>query len=300
MVIKTYPDNPDFWCEVLKTNSGEWVPYSDDVSNNTLSIDNVRKVAGTASVKTHTVTRAFYDSYSLAKFQLTSSVALFDGTQKDAKIKFAIQLGSLHNGGLTIILVSSNNVVALKTVEGLPRGEWLDLGFLLGSKGEWFTLPDFDWTKIESIIFQPHIGSITIPVETDFWIDNMHFEYDMLPTSLTIFSTDIEGKAVYKLARITSPQGLSQTINLPFGPANITPTGKWSIEILSTDFIKWQDTGSTDKTRTFDATGTPISFTAIFQVGEPPPTQIPSWLPLLGATSVILIISYYLYRKYKG
>lgn len=282
MRIVSYPLSGD-WCEKLGSTEGNWVQSSGIISR-----DLIVKAYGEASIKVS----GGYNYYLDAIWRFNDGYE-FNGTLPNAVLSFLHALDEHFQGTCLVVLSDSAGAFAQKSFGTQPSqqiqfwehsitlnpSDWIDSGV--------------DWTNIKEVRI---ICDQNYAEGGNFWFDKFHFEYTEIATSLTINSQTLEGETVAKTASITSPTGYTDQISLPYGPKGVTPSGTWTIEIISSDFVKWENE-DTNKQRTLILNGTPVTVTAYFSGGTPPNGKT-SWLTIAIAGTLLLGLTvYYFVRK---
>jgi hypothetical protein len=298
--VPYYPADRDYWTETSTTPfGGHWVAYG----GGRVSASFDFKAVGVGSI--YTYRQWYYSGDPNANF-VSSGFILddgfeYDGTKSNSQLKFRLALGTVYpglTGQCYIYLVDSKRGIVAQEFQANPDKTFQEKSFELGEGKGWLLVGiAFDWTKIKEVRFSAKInppspaGSMWVAGE--YWVDQLYFYYE-IGAPLTMDSKTLDNKTVKRYAFLTSPLGARTELELPFGPQGVSPSGTWMIEIVSKDFVKW-DNEDTNKQRTIEIRTVPVTVTAYFS-GESPPISV-NW-PLIAA-GVILIagIGYYSLRS---
>ena len=194
--MPTYPSNPDYWTEITTTPSGgHWVPYDYTV----IEIDFIHKIVGAASIYVKTSAPYFGYDYSGVRFSIDDGLE-FDGTQPNCKLNFMLDLRTSVpglTGNVDVFLYDFLNNIRQKSFSQAVDNNFVQVTLDVGADHNWTNVTaNFDWTKIKHVVVQCELYRPLQPFALfgEWNIDELHFSYDLSPTSKLTLSSTPAGK----------------------------------------------------------------------------------------------------------
>lgn len=284
---KTYPENPDAWCETLTPIEGAW-----SVESGILRLSSFRAV-GNYSIENDLTTPQYRGRIWFALFNGKE----FDGLKTYAKLHFKLALeneeweivGDWSDG--VVILYDFVGKTARRQFSQLVDSNFYDWTFNLGPGMGWDEEAGFNWRLIKAV----ELWLITTTKaggrrgEGSIWVDKLHFSYyEVVPAKLTILSVPSGKNFKIDTAFMTTPQTLS-----------ITPNMTYEVSMEPTNFDHWEN-GDRSPVRTFTlAEGQEYTATAYYKEVPPPPPVSLTLPALLGLCGIFIVAGIIIYRKAK-
>jgi hypothetical protein len=283
LVWKTYPENPDAWCEnSLTPPEGVWTFTRPERQKIELTSDSV--IVGSRSVRTSVEECA--DWWFCEPVFLLHDGKEFNALTESPRLRFYIKAnqgsdgwGAGHDQHVELYDIAGKKAYReIATKVGVF--EYFDLP--LGPGAGWTEDAGFNWRFVKAIAF-PRWGYLY----KYLWIDSLHFAYyEVVAAKLTILSQPSGKNFKIDTVFLTTPQTLS-----------VTPNVDYEVSMEPTNFDHWEN-GDTKPVRTFRlAEGQEYTATAYYKEGPPPVSWV---LPVfLGLCGIFIVGSIIIYRKVK-
>jgi hypothetical protein len=282
LVWKTYPENPDAWCETALTPpEGVWTFTRPERQKIELASDSV--IVGSRSVRTSVEECA--DMWFCEPVFLLHDGKEFNALTESPRLQFYIKANAGSN-----YITGHDQHVELYDIAGKKAYreiatkvgvfEYFDLP--LGPGAGWIEDAGFNWRFVKAIAF-PRWGYLY----KYLWIDALHFAYyEVIPAKLTVLSVPSGKNFKIDTVFLTTPQTLS-----------LTPNVDYEVSMEPTNFNHWEN-DDPRPTRTFRlAEGQEYTATAYYKEAA----IFPWWLIALiaGFSGIFIIGGVILYEEMK-
>jgi len=264
LATKTFPVDPDGWCETLDPADGAW-SMPETSPHSVLELASVFVGAGNHSV--HGYIEEGYEGeswYIEMRFTLFNGRE-FDGTKQDARLHvyLAAAPGSDHitsHEQWVYLYDAAGNIARRKITTQV--GVLEHFTWMLGPDQGWEDVSgNFDWRFIKAVGF-PRWGFLATGPDGGFYVDELHFSYYELELARLTVLSEPPGKQF----RING-----EMLTTPMYNLGILPNVDHTVSMDPTDFQHWEN-GSTNPQRTINlGEGEELTIIAYYEGGGPPP-----------------------------